>query len=77
MQSRALHEIESEAYKLVRVQILGKIEDADAAEGVDWSGVLRLAERLKDLAERGIYHQSQQKETAAFALGNHREPEPR
>ena len=73
MDSRAIHEIKSDGHRLVTVKILSAIEAGD------WRAVHTLAGELREIAERGLYHASQDKvrQIAAFAMGCHREPEPR
>lgn len=69
--SRAMHEIQSDAMRLAQVELIGAIESCE------WATVLRLTERIDDLAQRGLYHASQdrQKEITAFAMQGYK-PEP-
>lgn len=73
MTSRAIHEIQSEATRLITVNIPGAIDTCS------WVALHRLADQLKDLADRGMYHTNREKleSIASFAMGNHSEPEPR
>lgn len=72
MKNRAIHEIESDAYKLCR-----RIESACEAE--EWTSLYRLADSVRELAERGMHHASIVKANsiATFAMGNHQERESR
>jgi hypothetical protein len=73
MAGRAVHEIQSEVVRLATVNVTG------AADACDWVALHRLAERLAELAERGLYHASQEKARgmASFAMNCHAESEPR
>jgi len=68
-----MQEIQSESHRLATVRVLGAIG------ACDWVALSRLADQLKDLANRGLHHESieRAKSMASFAMGNHREPEPR
>lgn len=67
----AMHEIQADAMKLVNVRLLSAIE------ACDWVAVVRLTERLAELANNGMYHASKEKMAAisAFALNGHTERE--
>ena len=74
MASRALEVIQTDAMRLVNVQLLSAIEAGE------WAAVLRLSEQLQEIAERGMYHtaQTKQQEISALAMRNYRsEPEAR
>lgn len=73
MDSRAVHEIKSDAHRLCTVRILG------AVDAGDWQLVHELSNQLKDIAVRGMFHQSQEKAKtlAEFANRGHIEPEER
>jgi hypothetical protein len=70
--ARNIHEIQSCIFAICR-----RIESA--SEEQRWQSVHNLADGLRDLAERGMYHASQArvKEIGQFALGNHQESESR
>lgn len=53
--NRAIHEIQSEVQRLATVRI------TSASEFREWASVSRLADELKDLAQRGLYHESRLK----------------
>lgn len=71
--NKAIQTIQNEAHLLTTVRVLAAIESCD------WVALSRLAERLGELAERGLYHNSLEraKSMASFAMGNHAEVEPR
>jgi hypothetical protein len=70
--TRAMHEIQAEAMRLVTVQISG------AVEACEWASVFRLAERLQELAQRGLYHASLERaKTIGATMPPPREPDPR
>lgn len=71
--TRAIHEIQSEAMRLTQVKVLGAIESED------WVALSHLADQLKELAARGLYHASQSRlsEITQFALNGHCERESR
>jgi hypothetical protein len=68
--TRAIHEIQSEAHRLASVRITGAIESCS------WASLHGLAERLMELAERGMYHESLER-ARRIGVGGHSEPEPR
>lgn len=71
--SRAVHEIQADAMRLAIVRI------PDAIQACDWVSLHRLAERLDELAQRGLHHAGLEraKSIATFAMGGHAEREPR
>jgi len=71
--SRAIEEIQSEGQRLASVEIPAALESAD------WVVLARLAERLYELANRGVYHSAiaNLAATSKLALGNHCEHDPR
>jgi hypothetical protein len=71
--SRAVHEIQSEAMTLANVLIPGAIESCA------WVSLDRYADRLKELVQRGLYHQSLEnaKDIAARMSRFYREEEAR
>lgn len=68
--SRALQEIESDCMRLVQIRLLGAIEARN------WVVVNRIADELKELANRGLYHTSQSrlKDVGKYAMNGHTEP---
>ena len=68
MVSRAIHEIQCEANTVTTVLI------SEAIEACNWRTLHVLAERLQELAQRGLYHSAQerQKEISQFALNGYR-----
>lgn len=71
--SRATHEIQCDAMKLV-------VKLQSAIDACDWAAVNEYANQYKEIAVRGLYHSSQerQREITAFAMNGYKsEPEAR
>lgn len=72
--TRAMHEIQYDAMRLVQIKLLSAIE-ANA-----WTFVKQYASELAEIADRGLYHaaQERQAEVSAFAMKNYKaDPEAR
>lgn len=71
--TRATAAIQNEATLLATVRIQGAIE------ACNWATLVHLAEQLSELAQRGLYHQTQERqaEITKLAMGGHREADPR
>lgn len=65
--TRAMHEIQSDAMRLIEVRLKGAIESCN------WAAVNNYASQLADIAQRGLYHQSQEhmKDITAHAMRNY------
>lgn len=71
MTTRAMHEVQCDAMKLVGVRL------PSAIEVCDWVAVNEYANQLTEIAARGLYHaaQEKQRETSEFAMRGYK-PEP-
>jgi len=71
--TRAMHEVQSDAMRLINIRLLA------AVEACEWLSVHQLSHQLCEIAERGLYHAAMERQgdIAKFAMGDHIEPEPR
>jgi hypothetical protein len=74
MKTRATHEVQSDAMKLVNVRLLSAIESCD------WIAVHECGYQLCEIANRGLYHAAMERkgDVAKLAMQNYQsEPESR